>query len=248
MGVADDRDPDRVDDTDVEVFERIPWESLENGGGDRRWVAYLVAGALVLGAVGVSLGRQAVPTPAPVIPSAEPTLPALGISDATAATSPAPAPASTSAPVTEEGGWAEADLMALAEAPVEVTGASVAEWFVTDHFTREGDDGGRSFVEWAGVVAFSWLDVDRATATVAMVRLATEGTGEYRRLPPEAWEVVLALDEDGWAVVDGPMMAEGGSPRIEISTTDEARATVESRWVDGAGLEWPVREPSGGSP
>jgi hypothetical protein len=247
MGVADDRDPDRVDDTDVEVFERIPWESLENGG-DRRWVAYLVAGALVLGAVGVSLGRQAVPTPAPVVPTAESTIPALGSSDGAAATSPAPAPSSTSAPVTEEGGWAEADLMALAEAPVELTGASVAEWFVTDHFTRDGDDGGRSFVEWAGVVAFSWLDVDRATATVAMVRLAAEGTGEYRRLPPEAWEVVLALDEDGWAVVDGPMMAEGGSPRIEISTTDEARATVESRWVDGAGLEWPVREPSGGSP
>lgn len=247
MGVADDRDRERVDDTDVEVFERIPWESLENVGGDRRWVAYLVAGALVLGAVGVSLGRQGVPVPAPVVPAAESTIPVAEIGDGSPVTSPVPVSSATSYPVTEEGSWAEADLMALAEAPVEVTGASVAEWFVTDHFTRDGDDG-RSFVEWAGVVGFSWLEVDRATATVAMMRLAAEGKGEYRRLDPEAWEVVLALDEEGWVVVDGPLRAEGWSPRIEIATISEGRASVETRWVDGAGLEWPVREASDESP
>lgn len=242
MGVVDDRDPDRVDDTDVEVFERIPWESLEKAAGDRRWIAYLVAGALVLGAVGVSLGRQSAPAAAPPMPSALSTLPGLGAAEATSTTGTVLPPSSTSVPEPEGDGWAEADLMALADVPVEVTGAAVAEWFVTDHFTRDGADGGRSFVEWAGVVAFSWLDMDRATATVAVVRLAAEEDGDYRRLDPEAWEVVLALDEEGWAVVDGPATAAGGRLRVAIPAAGDSGVSTPSRWVDEAGLEWSVRE------
>lgn len=245
MGVVDNRDEDRVADTDVEVFERIPWEALEGADGNRRWIAYTVAAALVIGAVGVSLGRQATPPPVPTTIAA--------VADGAAPVSTAPVsmvavstPSSPAPPATEPGSgrWAEADLMALADTPVEVTGAAVAEWFVTDHFTRDGTEE-RSFVEWAGVVGFDWLDLDRAEATVAVARLAAAVGGDYQRLEPEAWSVVLALDEEGWAVVDGPIAAEAGLPRVEIPASDEAGGTVERRWIDDAGLEWTVREAEG---
>lgn len=240
MEVVDNRDEDRVADTDVEVFERIPWEALEGADGNRRWIAYTVAVALVIGAVGVSLGRQTAPPPAPVGPDTT-----LAVTDTAvpASTLAVPAPAPPAPPITEPGSgpWEEADLMALADTPVEVTGAAVAEWFVTDHFTRDGADG-RSFVEWAGVVGFDWFDLGRAAATVAVSRLAAAEGGDYQRLEPEAWVVLLALDEEGWAVVDGPIVAEAALPRVELPASAEAGATVESRWIDAAGLEWAVRE------
>ena len=242
MGVGDDRERERGDDTEVEVFERIPWESLERAGGDRRWIAYLVTGVLVLGAVGVSLGRQITPvstsvdsTVPPAVASSQPVAgpPAGGVSLPPAGTTTVP----------ETGLWSEADLMALADAPVEVTAASVAEWFIRDHFTRDGDDGERSFVEWVGTVGFTWTDPARAAVTVALVRLASEGEAEYRRLDPEGWEVHLELDEEGWMVVDGPFMAEGGRPRVVMSAPGSTE-TAESEWIDGAGLTWTVRERS----
>ena len=240
MGVVDNRDQDGSKDTDVEVFERIPWEALEGADGNRRWVAYTVAAALVIGAVGVSLGRQGAPAPVPPLPTTMPsvTYAAVPVSTVAVAT-----PTPSVPPATEPGSgrWAEADLMALADTPVEVTAASVAEWFVTDHFTRDGTDG-RSFVEWAGVVGFEWLDLDRATATVAVTRLAAAGGDDYQRLEPEAWTVVLAMDEEGWAVVDGPIVAETLLPRVEIPASDESGSAAVSRWIDAAGLEWTVRE------
>lgn len=247
MGVGDNREPERGEDTEVEVFERIPWESLERAGGDRRWIAYLMAGVLVLGAVGVSLGRQMTPAPTPVGSTAPPTVPSSQpVAGPPTGDVSAPPTSTTTAP--EAGLWSEADLMALADSPVELTAAAVAEWFIRDHFTRDGADGGRSFVEWAGTVGFTWTDAARAAVTVALVRLAAEEEADYRRLDPEGWEVHLELDEEGWTVVDGPFMAEGGLPRVVISTPDSGSAeTAESEWIDEAGLTWTVRERSDGA-
>src|SRR5690606_40669996 len=51
------------DERDVEVFERIPWEALTERP-DRRWIAYVVAAVIVLGALGVSIGRHLAGGPA----------------------------------------------------------------------------------------------------------------------------------------------------------------------------------------
>jgi hypothetical protein len=244
MGVVE-QDPG--DDGDVEVFERIPWESLERQA-DHRWIVYLVAAALVAGAVGLSLGRQGLPSPDAAAPPAPapPLNPAPPLTTAASVTTAAPArdlatsPGPAAGPPSAGGDGlppAEADLMALADAPLELTAAAVAEWFVTDFFTRRGGEGGRSFVEWAGVVAFRWEAPTRAALTVGVVRLAAKEADEYRRVDPEAWNVVLELDGDGWRVVDGPVAVPGGF----LPEVAAAGAGPVSEWVDGAGLRWQVR-------
>ena len=73
------------DERDVEIFERIPWESLEKPQ-DRRWVVYLLAAGLVMGAVGVTVGRGMTPSSAP-----EPTAPvSVSAPPVTEAVSPTP--------------------------------------------------------------------------------------------------------------------------------------------------------------
>jgi hypothetical protein len=222
-------------DRDVEIFERIPWDSLRPSP-DRRWWAYVVAAAIVMGAVGVSVGRTW-GSPAPTVPSVVTTTP-------TVQTTPAAAPAQTGEaplemsppPSTTSTLWSEADLMAVPEERLLQTAAATASRFVVDHFTRdEGDDGGgRSFVEWAEATATTWTAADRVTVTVVARRLAAGGDEAYRRVPDEAWEVDLRLEGERWTVVGGP----AGAPAPEI-VVDVVEAEQEA-WTDAAGLTWQV--------
>ncbi len=245
---------------DVEVFERIPWEALEKSGPDHRWLAYLVAMVVVLGAVGISIGRGMAPSPV--------TSPA--VTQAPTATIPvasdvheAPAPEPTAAP-NQASVLSEADLMALPGDSLEAGAAAVAEWFVVDHFTREDGDGGRSFVDWARAGELTWLGATTIDVTVLIRRLAASGDDAYQRLPAEAWRVTTELIDDHWVVIHGPTPAqaptldvslpapEGDVPdRVASSVEDgtitgaaqvEGRWSVELQWTDDAGLTWTVRE------
>lgn len=250
-----------MEDHDVEVFERIPWESLEQNP-NRRWIPYLVATAVVLGAVGVTIGRGMITSPAeqatvlatttaPMADSAtEPVVDETGSPDATI-------------PPPQESTWSEADLMALPEGAVESAAMAVAEWFVVEHFTREGDEG-RSFVDWARAGELTWMDSTTVDVTVLVRRLAAEGDDPYQRLPAEAWQVTTELEGDRWVVTHGPVPL--APPKLEVSVPslddhvpdevgadsegsivgaaqiDEDSWSVGVEWTDAAGLTWLVRD------
>src|SRR5690606_15799183 len=166
------------DERDVEVFERIPWESLQTKP-DRRWIVYLTSGVLVLGAIGVSVGRQ----------MAGPTPPAMSTPSAPAATTMAVPPPVTEPPPTTSTTpplWSEADLMALPAATLEIPALARAEWFVSDYFTRDGEEE-RSFVEWVRAESIEWVAESTAEVSVLVRRLAASGDDPYTRLPTELW-------------------------------------------------------------
>lgn len=246
-----------VEDQDVEVFERIPWEALEKQP-DRRWMAYATAMAIVLGAVGITIGRgMATPQPEPP-PEAMP--PVVTTAPARPVDAPAAPPEDPGA-IGESPAWSQADLMALPEASLETTAAVVAEWFVVDHFTREED--GRSFVDWAGVAELTWTGTTTIDATVIIRRLAALEDDPYQRLPAEAWQVTTELIDGSWAVTHGPVPVdppalEASLPSYDLDVPAEVAAlvpgsttgahevgdrwSVEWQWTDDAGLTWTVTD------
>lgn len=226
------------EEQDVEVFERIPWESLEEKT-DRRWMAYALAGVVVLGAVGVSLGRQMSAGPEPVPTTAGPvsiTLESEAVAPATTAgVAAAPSPATT---------WSEADLMALPAETIETAAMAMAEWYVVDFFTRDDPQGDRSFVEWARASQVEWETPISARVTVLVRRLAAIAEEPYHRLEAEAWVVEMELDEEAWSVASGPFPGE--TPDLVLRSPDADGDRNAGEWTDDAGVTWPIQEPPEG--
>lgn len=221
------------EERDVEVFERIPWESLE-AKSDRRWMAYALAVVIVLGAVGVSLGRQMAAPPEPVPTTTAPvsTTPETVAPATTVEVAAAPGPPTT---------WSEADLMALPAETIETTAMAVAEWFVVDFFTRDDPEDDRSFVEWARAWQMEWETPTSARVTVLVRRLGATADEPYHRLGAEAWDVELELDEEDWSVASGP--ARGETPELVVRDTD----AIGGEWTDEAGVTWRIEERPEGS-
>jgi hypothetical protein len=247
------------DEGDVEIFERIPWDALEKPQ-DRRWIVYLAAAAVVMGAIGVSVGRGMIPVGSPpatapsvTSPTPEPTTPP----DITVPLAAAPETPTT---------WTEADLMAVPAETLEDSAAVMAEWFIVDYFTRDGgtaDAGGRSFVEWAAVVDRTWVSNSVMELTVVVRRLAAEGDNTYQRIPVEGWLVTAELGDEGWVVVQGPVATAALDPAVDLVPLDgpvpaevasrggdetvrgaaeiDGGWIVEVEWTDPAGLDWVIR-------
>lgn len=130
--------------------------------------------------------------------------------------------------------------MAIPAESLEATAAAIAEWFIVDHFTRDGSgDGsdGRSFVEWAGTLERVWVDSATLELTVVVRRLAAPGDEPYRRLPTEAWRVTTELSDEGWAITDGPEAVSVPEHDVQVET--------ELDWEDPAGLTWSVARSTG---
>lgn len=194
-------------------------------------MAYLLAGAVVLGAVGMSIGRQIQPQLAPSPPA---TIPAT----TTPAIPETPATTVTMASAPDPGGpLSEADLMAVPVDSVEMEAAALAEWYVVDFFTRDEAEGERSFVEWARAWEVVWETPTTARVTVLVRRLAATGGEAYRRLDAEAWSVVTELGDEGWAIVGGPVEAD--APDLVVRRPDSQST---SEWTDAAGLVWEVAQ------
>lgn len=216
-----------------EVYERIPWETLEPKSADRQWMVYAIAGAVTLGALAYSFTRNQpvtpVPTSAPV--AATPTAPAASPSTAVAA--------EVESPVVV----AEADLFAVDPERVIDRVASHAEWFAVEYMAYDGteqsretlqgllpegipvpraDEGTEVFVDWARTTQVTQVGELAYQAEVMVRSLASGGDGAFARQAPRVLTVDIELTDEGAPRVSGaPVLREAAaSERARLSLQD----------------------------
>jgi hypothetical protein len=197
-----------MDNEREEVYERIPWETLEPKGGDRQWMVYAIAGAVTLGALAYSFTRNQPATPvatsAPVVATAT----TLGASVTTLETPQVESPVVV----------AEADLYAVDPERVIDRVAAHAEWFAVEYVAFDGsehsretlksllpeglpipraDDGTQVFVDWARAIQVMQVD-DLAYQVEVLVRsLASSGDSVFVRQDPRVLAVDIELTDEG---------------------------------------------------
>jgi len=180
-----------------EVYERIPWETLERKGGDRQWWMIAIAGAIVLGALAYSFMSNR-----PLAVSTEPTVAvASTIAAGQAGTVPAPPIPAPASPTVV----AEADLFAIDPERLIDQAAAHAEWFVAEYVGVDGSEESRAtlaallpagipvptapestrvFVEWVRAVSVEETSPLNYRVVVLVRSLVAQGEEAYRRLPP----------------------------------------------------------------
>lgn len=204
-----------MDQEPQEVYERIPWETLEKQGSDRQWLLIAIAGAVALGALAYSFVKsQPMTTPPPEVEAIPVTVAAPG--------SVSPAPVGTVAsPLVV----AEADLYAINPERLIDRVAAHAEWFAVEYFTVDGSEqsrltlgtlmpagvplpesplGTQVFVDWVGTQVVSEV-APLAYEVEVVVRslLSTEETG-FVRQPTTILTIEITIGEDGLARVARP--------------------------------------------
>jgi len=235
-------EPDRQ-----EVYERIPWETLERKGGDRQWLVYAVAGAVVLGALAYSFMRSQ-PTAAPPPPET-----------VTAATAPAAtAPSnmdSTPSTVTSPLVVTEADLYAVDPERLVDQAAGHAEWLAIEYVAYDGSeqstetlqtllpaglplpdapDDTQVFVDWARARAVTQTGPTSFEVDVLVRSLVSSGESGFVRQPPLVVSVPVEVGEDGEPLVVGvPGLAvvESTDPiQIELlEVPEEVSSQIETQ-------------------
>lgn len=213
-----------------EIYERIPWETLEDKGGDRQWLLMGIAAAVVAGALAYSYvsNRPAEPPPAQaetVATAAAPVAPA-----ASAAAPPALPPATAPSNI------AEADLYALDGDRLIDEAVGHARWFVREFLAADTSSDGSvlrmllpadvplpvppegvaMFVEW--VESLSVEEVDLATYRVEILAryMISIGDGPYERMPPEVFVVEVSMADGRPRVLSAPQIRP---LELEASTT-----------------------------
>jgi hypothetical protein len=195
-----------------EVYERIPWETLEEKKPDRQWLTLGVAGAIVLGALAYSFtsNRPAAVTPTTTAASAVPSVSAPVTNQVIAP--PVAAPPPSTAPVVT----AEADLYAVHPERIIDRVMAHAEWFVAEYLTVDGSDqaqatlgallpagippptapdGTRVFVEWVRATEVEETGPLLFEVTVLARSLSATGEEAYVRQAPI--EVVVPVSVAG---------------------------------------------------
>jgi len=208
---------DHVEQERNEVYERIPWETLEEKKGDRQWLMFAVAGAVVLGALAYSFMSSR--------PGTVPVITTLSLAQATIPPAPpsvqALPPTMSSSPVVT----AEADLYAVHPERMIDKVAAHAEWFVAEYLTFDSSEQGRAtltsllpsgiplpaapegtrvFVEWVRTATVEEIAPLTYRATVLARSLAATGEGAYERQAPLEVAVEIAMAEEGPQVVMPP--------------------------------------------
>jgi len=214
---------DLVESERNEVYERIPWETLEEPKSDRQWLWFGLAGAIVLGAIAYSFmsNRPSTTPPATtavIVQEAPPpeTVPAQALP-------PAISPTVSTTPVVT----AEADLYAVHPERVIDRVAAHAEWFVAEYLTVDGSEqsratltsllpagvplplapeGTRVFVEWVRTATVEEVAPLTYRATVLARSLAAEGDGAYERQATVEVTVEVSLAAEMPQVVMPPMV------------------------------------------
>ncbi|MGH8915595.1 MAG: hypothetical protein ACRDZM_13890 [Acidimicrobiia bacterium] len=206
-----------------EVYERIPWETLEEKKGDRQWLLYGIAGAVVLGALAYSFMSNR-PVAVPMATTAPVAQEAPQASAVTAQPLPPPAiPTASTAPVVT----AEADLYAVHPERVIDRVAAHAEWFVAEYLTVDGSEqsretlaallpaglplpvapeGTRVFVEWVRTETVEEIAPLTYRASVLARSLAAAGDGIYQRQPPLEVTVEVSMTGEGPQIVMPPLL------------------------------------------
>lgn len=210
-----------------ETYERIPWETLEKKSGDRQWIVYAVAGAVVLGALAYSFMRNQ-PVPPPV---AEP--PVAAPSTVPATTTPSNAsstPSTVASPVVV----AEADLYAVDPERLVDQVVAHAEWVAVEYMAVDGSEQSREvltsllpsgtplpeapegvqvFVDWVRARSVTQTGPTSFDVGVLVRSLASGSDGGFVRQPPSL--VTMAVE-----------VAGNGMPKVTSVPTLEPVAAV----------------------
>lgn len=227
-----------------EVYERIPWETLEKKGNDRQWLLYAVAGAVVLGALAYSFMRnQPLPAPPAAIVSTT-SVPAT----TTTAVPAAPQPATVASPLVV----AEADLYAVDPERLLDQASAHAEWFAVEFLSFDGSeqssetlaallpsdvplptapDGTQVFVDWARAATATQTGPASFDVEVLVRSLVSTDEAGFRRQPARSLSVSVVVDEKGPRVAGLPTLAAvdpGSGPALGLTELPaEAAATVD---------------------
>ncbi len=226
-----------------EVYERIPWETLDQKKGDRQWIIFAIAGAVVLGALAYSFmsnrPQEAPPSvvvadPLPAAGPAEPAEPVVPV--------PAPPPVATSPVVV-----AEADLFAVNPERLLDQAVAHAEWFIAEYFTIDGSeqhsttlaslmpagiplpsapDGTRIFVESVGSLDATELEPLRYEVTVLVRYLLAKDDEIYRRQPPVVATVEVIVGDSGPRIALPPQISAVAAPSPEQLALADVPAEV----------------------
>lgn len=210
-----------------EVYERIPWETLERGSRDRNWIVYAVAGAVTLGALTYSFMRS---QPEVLPPATTPTGAAVSTVPATtAASNIGSLPESVESPVVV----AEADLYAVDPQRLAAQAASHAEWFAVEYIAVDGTDKSREqlagllptgvplpeapegtqvFVDWAGATSVTETEPGVFRVAVLVRSLLSNDEQGFERQSPVQVEVDVVVGDDGQ-----PRVAS--APSVQLPTT-----------------------------
>jgi hypothetical protein len=236
-----------------EVFERIPWETLEEKKPDRQWIMLAVAGAIVLGALAYTWSSsRAAPVTVTTTPATMPTtVPAVALAPPVAAV-PAQATSSVPAPMVT----AEADLYAVHPERAIDRAVAHAEWFVAEYLTVDGSEVSqatiaallpvgvpspvateetRVFVEWVRAMKVEEIGDLTYRVTVLARSLAAEAGGDYVRQPPFGLEVDVSVVGDSAQVVMAPRVATAMTGEAHKLPVSEVPDEVGARAIEQSG-------------
>jgi hypothetical protein len=208
-----------MDDKREEIYERIPWETLEKPSNDRQWLVIGVAAAVVVGALAYSfVSNRTIPPPASADTPAMASLPE----------SQAPIPAPIAPVPTAPQVVAEADLFAVPPQRLADSAAAHAEWFVIEYLTADGTEEGQSvlrsllpadvplpvvpegtvvFVEWVRAVSIDEVGGPGQFSIDVLARYMIADDGQqYRRVQPEIFTVLVNSDDIGDHVLGPPQV------------------------------------------
>ena len=214
-----------MDEERQEVYERIPWETLDKQSGDRQWLVVAVAGAVAVGALAYSFVKS---QPAPPPPAA------VAVTDppATAAVAPVAPVTTTQTPLL----LAEADLYAVNPERIIDQAKALAGWFAVEYFAMDGSDqsqetlrslmpsgvplpeapvGIQVFVDWVGVQSVTETAPLAYDIEVLVRSLMAEGDGGFVRQPTRVATISVIVGDDGVSRVSRPPVIttpEGSSP------------------------------------
>ncbi|HLF61858.1 MAG TPA: hypothetical protein VI980_11845 [Acidimicrobiia bacterium] len=231
-----------------EVYERIPWETLERKGGDRQWWMIAVAGAIVLGALAYSFMSNR-STAVTIEPSAGVVSTVVAEPVATVAPLPIPTPSSPTV-------VAEADLYAIDPERLLDQATAHAEWFVAEYIGVDGSEESRAtlgsllpagipvpaapestrvFVEWVRTVSVEETAPLRYRVGVLVRSLVAQGEEAYRRLSPMLATVEITVDDTGSRVVLPPTLSPVTPPSQEPLTLVEVPAEIQQAALASSG-------------
>ncbi|MCZ6630927.1 MAG: hypothetical protein O7D28_06225 [Actinobacteria bacterium] len=203
-----------MDEERQEVYERIPWETLEKQGGDRQWLVIAVAGAVAVGALAYSFTKsQPAPPPTPTPVEA-------AVTDPPVTTAIAPV-TSLQTPLV----MAEADLYAIDPERIIDQAKALAEWFAVEYFAVDGSEqsqatlgslmpsgvplpeapaGTQVFVDWVGVQSVTETAPLSYDIAVLVRSLMAQGDGGFVRQPTRVATIVVVVGDDGLPRVARP--------------------------------------------
>ena len=230
-----------------EVYERIPWETLEKKGADRQWLVYTVAGAIALGALAYSFMKNQ-PTAPPPAEAVATTAPAV-----TTTSNMGTTPSTVASPVVV----AEADLFALDPERLIDQAAGHAEWVAVEYVAVDGSEQSRDvlssllpegvplpeapedtqvFVDWARARSVTQTGPVSFEVEVLVRSLLARDEEGFVRQPPFIVTVPVEVGDDGSTRLVGV-------PSIEMASPVPTEPVVMSQLPDDLAAE---AESSGG--